>query len=50
MHAFSYYGSFADDISFGKLIFTVNTRQIVKAVQKASATMESSTLPAHSSS
>ena len=28
LHAFTYYGSFADDISFGKLIVTVNTKQI----------------------
>ena len=40
MHAFSYYGAFADDISFGKLIVIINTKQIVKAVQKASATMD----------
>ena len=40
LHAFSYYGAFADDISYGKLIVTINTKQIVKAVQKASATMD----------
>ena len=40
LHAFNYYRSFADDISFGKLIVTVSTKQIVKAVQKASATMD----------
>ena len=40
LHAFTYYGSFADDISFGKLIVTVNTKQIVRAVKKASATMD----------
>ena len=40
LHAFTYYGSFADDISFGKLIMTLNTKQIVRAVQKASATMD----------
>ena len=34
------YGSFADDISFGKLIVTINTKQIVRAVQKASATID----------
>ena len=39
LHAFTYHGSFADDISFGKLIMTVNTKQIVRAVQKTSATM-----------
>ena len=40
LHVFTNYGSFADDISFGKLIVTVNTMQIVKAVEKASATMD----------
>ena len=35
LHAFTYYGSFADDISFRKLIVTINTKHIVKAVQKA---------------
>ena len=40
LYAFTYYGSFADDISFGKLIVTVNTKQIVRAVQKASAMVD----------
>ena len=40
LHEFTYYGLFADDISFGKLIVTINTKQIVRAVQKASATMD----------
>ena len=40
LHTFTYYGSFADNISFGKLIVTINTKQIVRAVQKASATMD----------
>ena len=31
LHAFTYYGAFADDISFGKLVVTINTKQIVKA-------------------
>ena len=35
LHAFSYYGAFADDISFGKLIVTIDTRRIMKAVLKA---------------
>ena len=34
LHAFTYYGAFADDISFGKLIVTINTKRIMKAVQK----------------
>ena len=29
LHAFSYYGAFADDISFGKLIVSINTMQIM---------------------
>ena len=40
LHAFSYYGAFADDISFGKLIVTIDTKRIMKAVQKAAATMD----------
>ena len=40
LHAFTYYGAFADDISFGKLIVTIDTKQIMKAVQKAAATMD----------
>ena len=40
LHAFSYYGAFADHISFGKLIVTIDTKQIMKAVQKAAATMD----------
>ena len=40
LHAFTYYGAFADDISFGKLIVTIDTKRIMKAVQKAAATMD----------
>ena len=40
LHAFSYYGAFADDISFGKLIVTIDTKRIMRAVQKAAATMD----------
>ena len=40
LHAFSYYGAFADDISFGKLIVTIDTKRIMKAVLKAAATMD----------
>ena len=40
LHAFSYYGAFADDISFGKLIVTIDTKRIMKAVLKAGATMD----------
>ena len=40
LHAFSYYGAFVDDISFGKLIVTINTKQIMTAVQKSAATMD----------
>ena len=36
LHAFTYYGAFADDISFGKLIVTIDTKRIMKAVQKLS--------------
>ena len=39
LHAFTYYGAFADDISFSKLIVTIDTKRIMKAVQKAAATM-----------
>ena len=28
LHAFSYYGAFADDISFGKLIVTIDTKRV----------------------
>ena len=40
LHAFSYYGAFADDISFSKLIVTIDTKRILRAVQKAAATMD----------
>ena len=40
LHAFSYYGAFADDISFGKLIVTIDTKRFMKAVLKAAATMD----------
>ena len=40
LHAFSYYGAFADDISFGKLIVAIDTKRIMKAVLKAAATMD----------
>ena len=40
LHAFTYYGAFADDISFGKLIVTIDTKRIMRAVQKAAATMD----------
>ena len=40
LHAFTYYGAFADDISFGKLIVTIDTKRIMKAVQKAAETMD----------
>ena len=40
LHAFTYYGAFSDDISFGKLIVTIDTKRITKAVQKAAATMD----------
>ena len=40
LHAFTYYGAFAYDINFGKLIVTIDTKQILKAVQKAAATMD----------
>ena len=40
LHTFSYYGAFADDISFGKLIVTIDTKRIMKAVLKAGATMD----------
>ena len=40
LHAFSYYGAFADDISFAKLIVTIDTKHIITAVQKSAATMD----------
>ena len=40
LHAFTYYGLFADDISFGKLIVTINTKRVVRAVQKVAETMD----------
>ena len=40
LQAFTYYGAFADDISFGKLIVTIDTKRIMKVVQKAAATMD----------
>ena len=39
LHAFTYHGSFADDISFGKLILQINTKTMVRTVKKAADTM-----------
>ena len=39
LHAFTYHGSFADDISFGKLILQINTKTMVQTVKKAADTM-----------
>ena len=39
LHAFTYHGSFVDDISFGKLILQINTKTMVRTVKKAADTM-----------
>ena len=39
LYAFTYHGSFADDISFGKLILQINTKTMVQTVKKAADTM-----------
>ena len=41
LHSFSFHGAFADDISYAKMSLKLNTKRMVKTVEKATSTMTS---------
>ena len=41
LHSFSFHGAFADDISYAKMSLKLNTKHMVKTVEKATSTMTS---------